>query len=62
VLELIVTREGRPSQIHVVQSLDAGGLDDQAIAAAAQWRFEPARLAGTPVDVLVIIMLDFWIR
>jgi TonB family protein len=62
VLELIVTRDGRPSQIRVVRSLDPEGLDEQAVAAAAQWRFQPGRLAGTPVDVLVTIMLDFWIR
>jgi TonB family protein len=62
VLELIVTREGRPSQIRVIRSLDPEGLDECAIAAAAQWRFEPGRLASTPVDVLVTIMLDFWIR
>lgn len=62
VLELVVTREGHPTQIGVIRSLDPDGLDEQAIAAAAQWRFEPGRLAGTPVDVLVTIMLDFWIR
>jgi outer membrane biosynthesis protein TonB len=37
-------------------------LDEQAIVAAAQWRFEPGRLAGRPVDVLVTVMIDFWIR
>ncbi|HMF97761.1 MAG TPA: energy transducer TonB [Vicinamibacterales bacterium] len=62
VLELIVRRDGRPSQIRVVRSLDPEGLDEQAMAAAAEWRFEPGRLAGTPVDVLVTIMLDFWIH
>jgi TonB family protein len=62
VLELIVTRDGRPSAIHVVSSLDSRGLDEQAIAAVTQWRFEPGRLAGTPVDVLVTVMLDFRIR
>lgn len=62
VLELVVTRDGRPSQIRVIQSLDPEGLDERAVAAAAQWRFEPGRLAGAPVDVLVTIMLDFRIR
>jgi TonB family protein len=61
VLEFVVTRDGRPSQIRVIRSLDPG-LDQQAIAAAAQWRFEPGRLAGVPVDVLVSLMLDFSIR
>jgi hypothetical protein len=42
--------------------LDPEGLDEQAVAAAAEWRFEPGRLANTPVDVLVTVMLDFWIR
>jgi TonB family protein len=62
VMELVVTRDGRPSHIKVVRSLDPEGLDDEAVAAVAQWRFEPGRLAGTPVDVLVTVMLDFSIR
>ena len=61
VLEVVVTRDGCTSQIRVVRSLDPG-LDDRAVSAVAQWRFEPGRLAGTPVDVLVVIMLDFTIR
>jgi protein TonB len=60
-LEFIVTREGRPSQIRVVRSLDPE-LDQQAISAASQWRFEPGRVAGGPVDVLVTLVLDFSIR
>jgi len=62
VLELIVTHDGLPSEIRVVRSLDPHGLDEQAVAAVAQWRFEPGRLAGAPVDVLVTVMVDFWIR
>ena len=62
VLEAIVTGDGCASQIRIVRSLDRGGLDEEAAAAVAQWRFEPGRLAGAPVDVLVTIMLDFSIR
>ena len=62
VLEAIVTADGCTSQIRVVRSLDRGGLDEEAVAAVAQWRFEPGRLAGVPVDVLVTIMLDFTLR
>ena len=61
-LEAIVTSDGCTSRIRVVRSLDRGGLDDEAVAAVAQWRFEPGRLAGVPVDVLVTILLDFTIR
>jgi protein TonB len=62
VLELVVRANGRPSDIRVVRSLDPGGLDEQAVIAAGQWRFAPGRLAGSPVDVLVTVMLDFRIR
>jgi periplasmic protein TonB len=59
VLEFVVKTDGRPADIHVVRSLDSGGLDEQAILAAQEWRFEPGRLGGTPVDVLVRLLLDF---
>jgi protein TonB len=62
VLEAVVRSDGSPSHIRVVRSLDRGGLDEEAVAAVARWRFEPGRLAGKPVDVLVTIMVDFWIR
>ena len=62
VLEAIVRSDGSPSHIRVLRSLDRGGLDEEAVAAVAKWRFEPGRLAGEPVDVLVTIMVDFWIR
>jgi len=59
VLEAIVRRDGCPSHIRVLQSLDPGGLDENAVAAAEQWRFEPGRFVSTPVDVVVTISLDF---
>jgi TonB family protein len=62
VLETIVTDDGCASQIRIVRSLDAGGLDEEAVAAVAQWRFEPGRLGATPVAVLVTIEIDFFIR
>jgi periplasmic protein TonB len=62
IMELVVTRDGRPAQIRVVRSLDPSGLDAQALLAVSEWRFEPGRLAGTPVDVLVTVAMDFWIQ
>jgi len=61
-LEAIVNADGHATQIRIVRSLDAGGLDQEAAAAVTQWRFEPGRLGGAPVDVLVTIVLDFSIR
>jgi periplasmic protein TonB len=60
-LELVVRSSGTPSDIRVLRSLDAG-LDAQAVDAVNQWRFEPGRLAGAPVDVAVIVVIDFLIR
>jgi TonB family protein len=62
VLEAVVTADGCTAQIRVVRSLDASGLDQEAVAAVAQWRFEPGRLGATPVAVLVTIVVDFFIR
>jgi TonB family protein len=61
-VELVVRASGHPSDIRVICSLDPGGLDDEAVLAVSRWEFEPGRLAGKPVDVLVTVMLDFWIR
>jgi protein TonB len=60
-LEVVVNSEGRPTEIQVVRSLDPG-LDQEAITAVRQWRFEPGRLSGRAVTVLVTIVLDFRIR
>ena len=62
VLEMIVGTDGVPYDVRVVQSLDAGGLDGEAIRAAKEWRFNPGRLGDTPVDVLVVLAIDFHLR
>jgi protein TonB len=62
VLEMIVGLDGIPYDVRVARSLDAGGLDEEAIRAAKQWRFNPGRLGEMPVDVLVILVIDFHIR
>jgi TonB family protein len=59
VLEVVVSRDGMPTAIRVVRSLDPGGLDQEAIAAVREWRFTPGRLGSTAVDVLVTIWVDF---
>ncbi|MBY0493331.1 MAG: energy transducer TonB [Cyanobacteria bacterium] len=62
ILEAVVQRDGTPRDIRVIRSLDPGGLDRQAVLAAEQWRFNPGRRDGEPVDVLVTIVLDFRIQ
>ena len=60
-LALVVTWEGRPTDIRVVRSLDAG-LDVEAMRAVGLWQFDPGRRAGVPVDVLVTVAMEFRIR
>ena len=62
ILDVIVGRDGIPSAIRVARSLDAHGLDEEAVRAVQQWRFNPGRIGETPVDVLVRIVLDFHIH
>jgi TonB family protein len=58
VLRLIVTADGRTSDIHVIRSLGMG-LDEKAVEAARQWRFDPAKKDGRPVPVEVDMEINF---
>lgn len=61
VLEIVVRRDGGVGDIRVLQGLGAG-LDQRAVQAVRQWKFDPARLKGTPVDVLVEVAVEFVLR
>jgi protein TonB len=58
-LELIVRENGVPDTIRVARSLDPEGLDAEAVQAVRQWRFRPGHINGSPVDVLVTIIVNF---
>ena len=57
-LECVVGPDGRVADTHIVSALDPG-LDLQGIAAARHWRFEPAKLNGQPIPIIVTLELDF---
>jgi TonB family protein len=57
-LALVVGAGGRPSNIHVQSSLGMG-LDEKAIEAVKNWRFEPAMKDGHPVAVAIAVEVDF---
>ncbi|HXJ88761.1 MAG TPA: energy transducer TonB [Candidatus Binatia bacterium] len=57
-LALVVGADGRPSNIHVQSSLGMG-LDEKAIEAVRNWRFEPAMKDGHPVAVAIAVEVDF---
>ncbi|HZI72487.1 MAG TPA: energy transducer TonB, partial [Gemmatimonadales bacterium] len=52
VLWLIVDQNGHPQQVRVARSLGMG-LDQKAIEAVKQWKFEPAMKDGKPVAVQI---------
>ena len=58
VLWLVVGSDGRAHDIRVQRSLGMG-LDDMAIEAINQWRFEPGRKEGVPVAVQVNVEVNF---
>ena len=61
VLEMIVRRDGTVGDIRILKRLGAG-LDERAADAVRQWRFQPARRAGAPVDVIVEVAVEFKLR
>jgi len=62
-LECVVMPDGTVGKVEVVRSLDSAfGLDQEAIKAAKQWRFQPGTRFGEPVAVLVTIELTFTLR
>lgn len=63
VMQAIIERTGRVGEVRVKQSLDRQfGLDEQALRAVRQWRFEPGQKDGVAVRVLVDIEMTFALR
>ena len=58
VLWLIVDSTGHPRDIKVVRGLGMG-LDEKALEAVHQWRFQPALKDGRPVDVQISVEVEF---
>lgn len=57
ILEAIISESGQVESLRVLRSV--GLLDDAAMTAVRQWRYEPALLNGAPVPVIITITVDF---
>ncbi len=57
-LMIVVSADGRPTNIRVVNSLGMG-LDEKAIETVRTWRFEPGQKDGHPVNVEMAVEVDF---
>ncbi len=58
VLWLVVDQYGRPQNLRVARSLGLG-LDEKAIEAVRQWKFEPAMKDGRAVAVQINVEVNF---
>lgn len=57
ILDVVVDTKGDVTSVSVIRSVP--GLDEAAIAAATQWKYEPVRVDGKPVEVVYSIPLTF---
>jgi TonB family protein len=57
-LRLVVDPTGRPSRLRVVKMAGLG-LDEKALEAASQWRFQPGTKDGRPVSVQTQVEVAF---
>jgi TonB family protein len=57
-LQVIVDEKGIPQEIKIVRPLGMG-LDQKAIEAVQQWRFQPGLKDGKPVPVTANLELNF---
>lgn len=55
---LIVNAKGEPENVHVARTLDKD-VDQAAIEAVRQWRFEPATKEGKAVAVKISVEIRF---
>jgi TonB family protein len=58
IIELVVTPDGAPHDMKVIQGL-CHGLDEQASAAVELWHFEPGTVQGKPVPVKTDVYVRF---
>jgi protein TonB len=58
VVQAVIDRDGRVTRLQALKE-EPFGLTEAALEAVAEWRFEPGRLAGSPVDVLYNLSVSF---
>jgi len=59
VVQATISKEGCVRNLRLVQQAPFADLNTAALIALAQWRFEPGRSGGVPVDVLFNLTINF---
>jgi protein TonB len=57
-VSLLVTEEGLPSDLRIEKALGEG-LDEKALEAIRQYRFQPAMRDGKPIAARIKVMISF---
>ena len=57
IIEATIDAGGKVSNARVLRSI--ARLDDAALDAVKQWEFEPTRLNGVPVPILMSVTVNF---
>lgn len=57
IVETVISREGRIVKARVLRAPRVEGLQSAVLESLREWRFEPARLAATPVAVYYTLAL-----
>jgi TonB family protein len=57
ILDLVIDAAGAVESVSVIRSVP--GLDDAAVAAAHQWRYEPVKVGGRPTRVRMTVPITF---
>jgi TonB family protein len=57
-LSIVVGEDGKPRNVKVMNPIGMG-LDEKAIEAVSNWRFEPGTKDGKPVAVQLMVEVDF---
>ena len=59
IVEVVIDKQGRVTAPRVRRALPAPTLSYAALEAVKQWRFEPGRLSGEPIDVLFHLTVSY---
>ena len=57
ILEAIIDPAGNVTNVRVLRSIPL--LDNSAIAAVRQWKYEPTLLNGVPVPIVMTVTVNF---
>ncbi len=60
IMEATISRTGEVSDVEVLRSVPL--LDEAAVAAVRQWRYEPTLVDGEPVSILMTVTMNFRLR